>query len=147
MNSVVVWRSTDQSRIGTPREYQFPGDSSELPPAGFVAVTLDNLRAIDRFTKDYNEIVRRDLSEQREVVRMHFDKMIRDRRAEALRKVWTNPKALALLKSCQEYVDRKRERMYRTKIEPNFHVQPVAFDASNRQGYSSPETGWKDKKV
>lgn len=144
---VVIWRSTDRTKIGTPAEYQFPGDARELPPPGFISVTLDNLPAMHRFTKSYNEAVRRQQSEEREIVRMHFDKSIADRRADALRKVWHNPRALALLKACQEYVDRKRERKYMQKIEPNFHIQPVAFDASNRQGHASEETGWRDKKA
>lgn len=143
----VIWRSVDRTKTGTPQEYQFPGRSDEKPPDGFVSVTLDSLRAIDKFTKSYNAVVKRQLDEEREMQRMMFDKSIADRRADALRKHWHNPKALALLKACQAYVDKKRERKYAMKIEPNFNMQAVSMDATNRQGWSSEESGWKDKKA
>ena len=52
-----------------------------------------------------------------------------------------------MLKMAQQFVDERRRRKYAIKIEPNFHVQPVAFDATNRQGHASADTGWKDKKA
>lgn len=143
----VVWRSVDRAKAGTPQEYQFPGRSDEPAPDGFVPVTLDSLRAIDRFTKSYNAVVKRQLDEEREMQRMVFDKSISDRRADALAKQWHNPKALALLKACIAYVDKKRARKYAMKIEPNFNMQAVSMDATNRQGWSSEESGWKDKKA
>ena len=140
--SPVVWRS-----IADPTKFQFPGASTDICPDGYEEIVLDSIRAMEKFTKSFNERERLRLTEEREYQRMFFDRQIRRHRQEALEKMWHNPKAVALLRACAAYVDAKREKKYAQKIEPNFHLQPLEFDAGNRQGFSSPETGWKDKKA
>jgi hypothetical protein len=137
-----VWRS-----IADPTKYQFPGSSTDVCPDGYTEVTLDSVRSMEQFTKSFNETERLRLTEEREYQRLYFDRVIRERRVDALARLWHNPQALALLRACASYVDKKREIKYAQKIEPNFHLQPLEFDASNRQGFSSEETGWKDKKA
>ena len=137
-----VWRS-----VTDPNKYQFPGSATDTCPDGYVEITLDSIRAMEKFTRTFNEAERQRLTEEREYQRLYFDKKIRERRREALEKHWTNPKAIALLRACAAYVDKKRALKYAQKIEPNFHLQALEFDATNRQGFSSEETGWKDKKA
>ena len=140
--AAVVWQSTTD-----PNKYQFPGSVTDICPAGYRPITLDSIRAMEQFTKKFNELERLRLAEERGYQQLFFDKMIRERRAAALEKMWHNPRAIALLRACAAYVDKKRERKYAQKIEPNFHLQALEFDASNRPAYNGPDTDWKDKKA
>jgi DNA topoisomerase IA len=142
LESAKVWRS-----VTDPTKFQFPGAATDVCPAGYEEIVLDSIRAMEKFTKKFNEQERIRLTEEREYQKLYFDRQIRKHRQEQLEKLWHNPRAIALLRACATYVDAKREKKYARKIEPNFHLQPLEFDASNRQGFSSEDTGWKDKKA
>ncbi|HYT09012.1 MAG TPA: hypothetical protein VEL77_15310 [Rugosimonospora sp.] len=138
----VVWQS-----VSNPGQYSFPGSSSEPCPAGYRPVVLDTLSKAERFTREFNAQERERLSGERAMEKAYWDDRIKQSRSDRRARLGHNPQALALMEAIARYRDAKRERKYGQKIEPNFHLQPLEFDAGNRQGYSSRETGWKDRKA
>jgi len=138
----IVWQSTSD-----PDSYSFPGNSSEPCPVGYKPIALDSLRKADGFVRRYNELERERLEGERAMEKAYWDERIRQSRSDRRARLGGNSRALALLEAVAKYRDARRERKYSQRIEPNFHLQPIEFDASNRQGYSSRESGWKDRKA
>ena len=138
----VVWQSISDSE-----RYSFPGSSTEPCPAGYRPIALDSIRKADRFTREFNAQERERLSGERAIEKAYWDERIKQARADRRAQLGHNPQALALMEAVARYRDAKRERKYGRKIEPNFHLQALEFDAGNRQGYSSKETNWRDRKA
>ena len=141
-DAIVVWESTAE-----PGKYSFPGDAREAVPDGYRKVELTNMQEADRFVSRFNESERSRLEDERHAEREYFDRRIKQRREDTMARLKNNPRAVAMLKAVQKYRDAARNRKYARKIDPNFHIQALSFDSGNRQGYSSEETGWRERKA
>ena len=95
----------------------------------------------------YNERERERLETERAMEKAYWDERIRQARSDRRARLGGNSRMLALLEAVAKYRDARRERKYSQRIEPNFHLQPLAYDAGNRQGFSSKETSWRDRKA
>ena len=151
---MVVWASDTE-----PDKFSFPGQAGEPCPAGYHRIELTNLREADRFVARMNALERRKMEEARELRSTLDDAGIRDRRAEEDARGWAmradgskfyirgNSRAEALQRAAREWADRRRgERRSSRAIDPQFHINVLSFDSGNRNSYSGPETGWREKK-
>lgn len=151
---IVVWASDSD-----PDKYSFPGQASEPVPEGYHRVALTNLREADRFVGRYNDIERRKLAADRHLRETLDDAGIVDRRSEEDARGWVmradgskfyvrgNSRAEALQRAARAYADRRRdEKRMQQNRDPHFHIQVLSFDSGNRNSYSGPETGWREKK-
>jgi hypothetical protein len=141
MNPITVWESNV-----APGTYSFPGRSDEPVPDGYHTVSLTNMREADRFVSKFNESERERITTERAAEKAYFDDRIKQRRSDTLARLSSNHRAVAMMKAVAELRDKKRENKYNRKIDPHFHIQALSFDAGNRQGYSSAETSWRDRK-
>lgn len=138
---IVVWVADDD-----PNRISVPGDANEPVQYGYHKVEIASLAEADRWANRMNAIETAKVREDRERERMQWDEITRERRADIRARIGSNPRAQALFKAVQEYVDRKRERRYSKSLDARVHFQVTSFDASNREGWSGPETGWKTRR-
>lgn len=132
-------------------EYSFPGSSSDPVPAGYEKIEITNMRQADKYVKEIGEIERSKMSDKREMNRLYFEEQTKERR-ERIDSVLNSGKlsgrARMLAEKAREYADKKHDQRFsRTKaFGPNFHIQALSFDQSNRMPYAGPETGYKDRR-
>lgn len=140
---IVVWKSNSD-----PEKFSFPGQADEAVPDGYHRVEITNLREADQFVARFNAIERRKLEGERDSRRALDDAGIRARRREEDARGAVNPRAEALRRRVREWADsvRERRRGQHTRIDPQFHINVLSFDSGNRNSYSGPETGWRERK-
>jgi hypothetical protein len=152
---IVVWQSNDD-----PEKYSYPGMAEEPCPAGYHRVEIQDLRQADRFVSRVNDIERRKAEETRDMRYVLDDAGVQDRRREEDARGWVmrgdgtkfyvrgNARAEALLHAAREYADRRRgeKRSRHRNLDPHFHINILSFDSGNRNSYSGPQTGWREKK-
>lgn len=142
-DDIVVWQSASD-----PEKYSFPGQSNEPVPDGYHKIVISNLRQADRFVSKMNDIERRKMEETRDLRYALDDAGIRERRRHEDSKGAGNAIAQALRRRVREWTDQVREarRGKRSRIDPHFHINVLSFDSGNRNSYSGPETGWRERK-
>lgn len=141
---IVVWESDSD-----PDKLSFPGQAGERVPEGYHAIEITNLHEADALVRRVNRIERVKSELDRSLNYQALDERIKLRRAEFDAKTRGNlsPQAEALLRASREWADKRREqKRSRHSTEPNFHIQVLSFDSGNRNSYSGPETGWREKK-
>ena len=140
---VVVWQSNVD-----PFKYSFPGQANEPCPADYHRVELRNMREADRFVHKMNDIERRRLEEYRDMRHALDDAGIRERRSNEDAKGVMNERAAAMRRRVREWTDKLRDerRGKHARIDPQFHINVLSYDSGNRNSYSGPETGWREKK-
>jgi hypothetical protein len=151
---IVVWQSNTDSQ-----RYSFPGRSNEPVPEGYHAVAITNMREADQLVRRVNDIERQKMEETRALRHTLDDAGIADRRREEDARGWAmradgskfyirgNSRAEALQRAAREWADRRREqRRSKASIDPHFHIQVLSFNSGNRNSYSGPETGWRERK-
>lgn len=140
---IVVWQSASD-----PDKYSFPGQSNEVVPAGYNKFVISNLREADRFVKRMNDLERQRLEGERSMRYAIDDAGVRERRRNEDARGAVNPRAEALRRRVREWADRKREavRSRSSRIDPQFHINVLSFNSGNRNSYSGPENGWRERK-
>jgi hypothetical protein len=140
---IIVWASNVE-----PDKYSFPGQAEESCPDGYHRVEITNLAEADRFVGRMNDIERRKAEELRDLNYQALDEQTRRRRADTLARIAGNPRAEALFRQVKEWRDRRQEakRARHKNLDPRFHIQVLSFDSGNRNSYSGPETGWRERK-
>ena len=152
---IVVWQSNTDSR-----KYSFPGRSDEPVPEGYHKVEITNMRQADQLVSRVDSIERAKLEAERALRRTLDDAGIADRRREEDARGWVmradgskfyvrgNARAEALQRAAREWADRRRQerRSQHGGVNPNFHINVLSFDSGNRNSYSGPETGWRERK-
>lgn len=139
---IVVWQSDSESD-----KYSFPGQAEEPVPEGYHRVEITNLREADRLVQRVNAIERAKSIEMRALNYQALDEQVKIRRESTLAHIRGNPRAEALFRAAREWADRRRaEKRSQQRMEPNFHINVFSFDSGNRNSYSGPETGWRERK-
>lgn len=138
---IVIWVNNDN-----PDQVSFPGRADEPVQAGYHPVEITSIYEADRWTRKINASQVAQTEFHRECQKQYWDDVARQRRDDTRARIGNNPRAQELFRRVQQYVDLKRERKYSKKLDARGHFQALSFDASNRQGYSSVETGWKERK-
>jgi hypothetical protein len=140
----VVWVSD------TDGHFSYPGMANEPCPEGYHPLALTNLRQADRFVTEVNQRERTKAEEQREAYYERLDAQTKQRRDDfdARQRGNLDSRGEALLRAARAYADKRREatRARQRNLEQNFHIQVMSFDSSNRNSYSGPQTGWRQKK-
>lgn len=143
--SIVVWQSNTE-----PDKFSFPGQASEPCPDGYHRLEITNLPEADRFVSRMNAIERAKAESNRELNDQALDEQTRRRRNEfdARNRSSLDSRSEALLRAVREWADRRRteKRYRRSRLDPHFHIQVLSFDSGNRNSYSGPETGWRERK-
>ena len=141
---IVIWASNSDSE-----KFSFPGQANEPVPEGYHKIEITDLRQADRFVAKMNDIERRKLEGERDVRHALDDAGIRERRRNEDARGVVNARALALRRRVREWTDKVREqrRSRHPRIDPQFHINVLSFDSGNRNSYSGPETGWREKKT
>jgi len=135
--------------------FWFPGSNNDptdapSPSSGFSRrLEITSIREMERLEKSMNarlESERADnlayqhraLDIKRQELREENDAKLRARGITASR----------IRDLTREYIDRRTEARRRAESSrrPNFHIQVLAYDASNRQGHADERTGWKERK-
>jgi hypothetical protein len=95
-----------------------------------------------------NRIERQKMEATRDLNYQALDEQTRRRRADVAARISGNPRAEALFRQVREWTDRQRQakRAKHSRLDPRFHIQVLSFDSGNRNSYSGPETGWREKK-
>lgn len=142
-DDIVVWQS-----VTDPEKYSFPGQSNEPVPPEYNKIVISNLRQADQLVARVNDIERRKMEEARAVRYALDDAGIRERRRNEDARGAVSPRAEALRRRVREWTDKMRERRREAhpRIDPQFHIQVLSFDSGNRNSYSGPETGWRERK-
>lgn len=129
--------------------YSHPGSNSDPLEPGYERIHITTLREADRFSREQSKRINEESQFAVTQDRINWDAKTKERReaidTEMTRRGITN----SLLRDrVREYVDRKRETRYRRLLNRELHAgfQVFNYDASNRPGYSSPETGWRERK-
>lgn len=140
---IVVWASNTD-----PEKFSFPGQANEPCPPEYHRVEITNLREADRFVSRMNAIERAKMMELRDLNYQALDEQTKRRREDTMARIHFNPKAAALFRAARDYADRRREekRSRHRNLDPHFHINVLSFDSGNRNSYSGPETGWREKK-
>jgi len=152
---IVVWASNSDAE-----KFSFPGQANEPCPEGYHKIEISNLRQADQFVSRMNDIERRKMEEARDMRHALDDAGVKDRRAEEDARGWAmradgtkfyirgNSRAENLQRRVREWADRQRERRrsQHPHLDPQFHINVLSFDSGNRNSYSGPETGWREKK-
>lgn len=138
---LVIWVANDN-----PDRISVPGDAGEPVADGYHKVEITSLREADYWTRKINAIETSKVERLRDSEKQYWDEVTRERRATIKARIGSNPRALALFKAVREFVDRKRERRYSRPLDARAHFDVIAYDSSNREGWSGPETGWKTKR-
>lgn len=141
---IVVWQSnTDMEK------FSFPGQSNEPVPEGYHRVEITDLRQADKFVSKMNDIERRRMEETRDMRYALDDAGIRERRRNEDARGAVNARAEVLRRRVREWADRIRDRRrgQHPRIDPQFHINVLSFDSGNRNSYSGPETGWRERKT
>jgi hypothetical protein len=138
---IVIWVNNDN-----PDQVSFPPRSDEPVQEGYHAVHITNMSQADRWTKKLDKVALDEAYANRECQKHYWDQVTKERRDSITAKIGSNPRARALFKAVQEYVDRKREKKYSGTMDPRSHFQALSYDASNRQGYSDADSGWRNRK-
>jgi len=138
---IVVWQSNADSE-----KYSFPGQTNEPCPNGYHRVEIQNLREADRFVSRMNDIERRKMEADREMRHALDDAGIKERRRDEDARGCANARAEALRRRVREWTDQVRLRKRGKAIDPHFHINVLSYDSGNRNSYSGPETGWREKK-
>ena len=139
---IVVWEADAE-----PGKFSYPGQSDEPVPEGYHRVELLNLREADLFVKRVNGIERGKAELDRRLNYQAIDEAVQRRRRDTEARIRGNPRAEALYRAARDWADKRRELIRaRHRMEPNFHIQVLSFDSGNRNSYSGPETGWRERK-
>jgi hypothetical protein len=140
---IVVWASNSD-----PDKFSFPGQANERCPPEYHRVEITNLREADRFVSRMNAIERAKAEASRDLNYQALDEQTKRRREDTMARIRGNPKAEALFRAAREWADRRREekRARHRNLDPHFHINVLSFDSGNRNSYSGPETGWRERK-
>lgn len=140
---IVVWQAND-----SPEKFSFPGQAHELCPEGYHRVEITNLREADRFVSRMNAIERVKAEATRDLNYQALDEQTKRRREDIAARIRGNPKMEALFRQAREWTDRtkERKRSRHRSLDPRFHIQVLSYDSGNRNSYSGPETGWRERK-
>jgi hypothetical protein len=130
-------------------QVSYPGSVHDAVQAGYVRKSLETIHQIEEFCNARS-------AEETEKRREHFreektfwDERIRQRRefvrAEMVRQGF---KGEGWDKICKA-LDARRERRYAEQMRREVRVfsDVIHYDASNRETYSGPETGWRQRKA
>jgi hypothetical protein len=143
--TIVVWQSNSDAE-----KFSFPGQANEPAPEGYHKIEITNIRQADQFVARMNGIERRKLEAQRDQRYALDDAGVKQRRYEedVLGRLRGNTRAENLQRRVREWADKLRERRrgQHPRIDPQFHINVLSFDSGNRNSYSGPETGWREKK-
>lgn len=140
---IVVWASNTD-----PEKFSFPGQADEPCPPEYHRVEITNLREADRFVSRMNAIERRKMETTRDLNYQALNEQIKRRREDTTARIHGNPRAEALFRAARAWADQRREekRVRHRNLDPRFHIQVLSFDSGNRNSYSGPETGWRERK-
>jgi hypothetical protein len=140
---IVVWQSNSDAS-----KFSFPGQAGEAVPEGYHKIEISDLRQADQFVSRMNAIERARMEQTRDLNYQALDEQTRQRRADTMARIRGNPKAEALFRAAREWADQRREakRLRHRSLDPHFHINVLSFDSGNRNSYSGPETGWREKK-
>jgi hypothetical protein len=142
-DSIVIWQANRD-----PDQYSFPGQADEPCPEGYHAVELSDLHSADKFVARMNQLELEKAEVTRDLSYQALDEQTRRRRADIAARISGNARAEALFRQVREYTDRSRERKRarHARLDPRFHIQVLSYDSGNRNSYSGPETGWRERK-
>lgn len=132
-------------------EYSFPPSSSDPAPPGHKTHVITNMREAERLTRDVNARERSKVVDKMENNRLYFEEQTKQRRDNIdsiIASRGLSGPARRLMDIARQRTDDKRNRKYSSarSLEPNFHIQALEFNVSNRQPHAGPQTGWKDRK-
>lgn len=127
-------------------EIRFPPSPNSRVPNGFVKKELTTLHAADTFMREQNQRERARAEEAvhhehrywSEVYRQgaaNLESLLRAGRLTGDRAVY----AEAAIRQMRNYQIKKVH-------DPNFFIEPLVYDSSNRDSWCGPETGWKERK-
>jgi hypothetical protein len=137
---IVVWINNED-----PNKFSM-ANTNEPVQDGYHAVTINNSREADHFTRGVNAYEREKGQFMREQEKQYFDERLKEQRADRAAKIGSNPRMLALSKEIRERIDAKRAKKYTKPMDPKAHFNIIDYDSSNREGYRGEETGWKEKR-
>lgn len=127
----------------------YPGASTDEVPAGYYRRSLETIHQIEEFC---NARSREETEKRRDQIRgerQFWDQRVKERR-EAVRALIAKQgfRGEGWEKICR-FIDARRERKYDDLMRRQVNVfsDVLHFDASNRESYSSEQTGWKQRKA
>ena len=136
-------------------QFWFPGsnnDPTDCPSveSGFSRrLEITSIREMERLESSMNA----QLNEERTAMLSYEHQAHDERRRELRASVDAQLEARGLGNSrirdlTRRYIDQRiaQRRQAQLSRRPNFHIQVLAFDASNRQGHADERTGWKERK-
>lgn len=128
--------------------YSYPGSNKDPVSPGYERIYLSTMSESDRHVKDVNgkEQELRTMNIQME--RMAWDQRVKERREDTRALIARKGFSGKYFDAVCKMVDKSREKRYAEleRKQVAFHNQALSFDASNRQGHSSAETNWRDRK-
>lgn len=140
---IMIWQSNTD-----PDHYSFPGRNDEPCPAEYHPIEITNLSEADQIVSRINDVERRKAAQMRDLNYAALDEQTKRRRDDIAAHIRGNSRAEALFRQVREWGDRVRDqkRSKHHSLDPHFHIQVLSFNSGNRNSYSDPETGWKEKK-
>lgn len=124
--------------------------TSESTPHLHERIEIRDMRTADFYIRQINSREREKAVDRREMNRLYFEERTKERREKVdslLASGKLSNRARWLAEKARAYANAKHEKRFSKPLDPHAHFQALSFDSSNRMPYSSPETGWKDRKA
>lgn len=128
--------------------YSYPGSKADPLEPGYERIQLSNISEVDRHVRSVGGKEQELRSMNLQLERQAWDRRTKERREDTRALIARKGFSGKYFDAVCQLVDRNREKRYREleNKQVAFHNQALSFDASNRQGHSSAETGWRDRK-
>lgn len=127
-------------------EVRFPPSPNSKCPNGFERKELTTLRAADKFMREQNQRERIRADENVHHENSYWSSVYKD----GASKLETLLRQGRFTGQRAEYVEQKiremRNHTGKATRDPNFYIEPLVYDSSNRDSWCGPETGWKERK-
>ena len=127
-------------------EIRFPPSPSSPIPEGFIKKELTTLQAADRFMREQN--ARENARAQENIGHeKRYWKAVYEEGAARLESLLRAGRLTGDRAVYAENAIRKMRNYQGKKVhDSGFFIEPLAYDASNRDSWCGPETGWKERK-
>lgn len=131
--------------VNSKGEYRFPPSSNSRPPAGFQRKELTTLREADSFIREVN-MRERLKAEENAYNEKRFWSKVHSGNAEQLKERAKGFQTEEIRRYAERAIEKLRNYQGPRVADPNFYIEPIAYDSSNRESYCNQETGWRERK-
>lgn len=129
--------------VGAGGKIRFPGRADAKVPKGYNKVELRTIPEIEKFERDYNQRLSAEAEQHHANEARHFE-AVRGRNRSDLRMRMQSMSQFGqdFARLVMAINDAKKNKR---RGDPNFHVEILHMDQSNREAQRDQETGWKRK--